>query len=67
MNINYVDLYSNRNETKSYQSVVLCSPELVYGETYVVYSGGSSTGTIKDGLYSGGIHTEGTQITTFTV
>jgi hypothetical protein len=53
--------------TKAYQSVVLCSPELVNGSTYVVYSGGSSTGTVTDGLYSGGTYTGGTQITSFTI
>lgn len=53
--------------TKSYQSVVLCLSELEYGETYVVYSGGSSTGSTTDGLYSGGTFTPGTQITTFTI
>jgi hypothetical protein len=39
---------------KAYQSVVLSSPELKNGSTYIVYSGGSSTGTVTDGLYSGG-------------
>jgi hypothetical protein len=53
--------------TKAYQSVVLCSPELKNGSTYIVYSGGSSTGTVTDGLYSGGIYTSGTQITSFTI
>jgi hypothetical protein len=52
---------------KTYQSVVLCSSELEKGSTYVVYSGGNSTGTYDDGLYSGGTYTEGTQITSFTV
>ena len=51
--------------TKAYQSVVLSSPELKNGSTYVVYSGGSSTGTVTDGLYSGGTYTAGTQITSF--
>jgi hypothetical protein len=53
--------------TKAYQSVVLCSPELEKGETYMVYTGGSSTGAIADGLYSGGIYTAGTQVTSFTI
>ncbi|WAI01764.1 carbohydrate-binding domain-containing protein [Methanogenium organophilum] len=53
--------------TKAYQSVVFCSAELQDGVTYVVYSGGSSTGTAADGLYSGGTYTPGTEITTFTV
>jgi len=53
--------------TKAYQSIVLCSPELKNGSTYIVYSGGSSTGTATDGLYSSGIYTAGTQITSFTI
>jgi hypothetical protein len=53
--------------TKVYQSVVLCSPELKNGTTYLVYTGGSSTGTVTDGLYSGGTYTAGTQITSFTI
>jgi len=53
--------------TKAYQSVVLGSPELKNGSTYIVYSGGSSTGTVTDGLYSGGTYTAGTQITSFTI
>jgi len=53
--------------TKAYQSVVLCSPELKNGSTYIVYSGGSSTGTVIDGLYSDGIYTSGTQVTSFTI
>jgi hypothetical protein len=52
---------------KAYESVVLCSPELKYGSTYVVYSGGRSTGTVTDGLYSGGTYSGGTQITSFTI
>jgi len=53
--------------TKEYQSVLLSSPELQNGSTYVVYSGGSSTGTVTDGLYSGGTYTAGTQVTSFTI
>ncbi|MDY6950408.1 MAG: carbohydrate-binding domain-containing protein [Thermodesulfobacteriota bacterium] len=53
--------------TKAYQSVVLCSPELKNGSTYIVYSGGRSTGTATDGLYSGGTYFGGTQVTTFTI
>lgn len=53
--------------TKAYQSVVLCSPELENGASYVVYTGGSSTGTVVDGLYSGGTYTGGTQSDGFTI
>ena len=53
--------------TKAYQSVVLSSPELENGETYVVYAGGSSSGAAADGLYSGGTYRGGTQVTSFTI
>ena len=53
--------------TKEYQSVVLSSPELENGSTYAVYSGGSSTGTVTDSLYSGGTYTAGTQVVEFTI
>lgn len=53
--------------TKTYQSIVLCSPDLEKGGTYVVYTGGRSTGSVTDGLYSGGIYTPGTEITSFTI
>ncbi len=53
--------------SKQTQSVVLCSAELKNGETYTVYTGGSSTGTLKDGLYSGGAYSGGTQYTSFTI
>jgi hypothetical protein len=53
--------------TKAYQSIVLSSPKLNNGSTYVVYSGGSSTGTVTDGLYSGGTYTAGTQVASFTI
>jgi hypothetical protein len=53
--------------TKTYQSVVLSSPELKNGSTYIVYTGGSATGEAIDGLYSGGTYTEGTQIESFTI
>ena len=47
---------------KAYQSVVLCTADIESGTTYVVYSGGSSTGTEADGLYTGGTYTAGTEL-----
>ena len=52
---------------EAYQSVVFCSPELENGETYIAYTGGSSTGTVTDGLYSGGIYTAGAKVASFTI
>lgn len=53
--------------TKTYQSVVLCSPDLKKGSTCTIYSGGNSTGTATDGLYSGGTYTPGTEVESVTV
>lgn len=52
---------------KAYQSVVVASPLLKSGSTYTIYSGGRSTGTPVDGLYSGGTYTPGTQVAQFRV
>jgi hypothetical protein len=53
--------------TKRYQSIVFSMPNLSLGSTYDVYIGGSHTGTVKDGLYSGGTYTPGTKYTSFTI
>ena len=53
--------------TNSYQSIAFSSTELENGETYNVYYGGSSTGTVTDGLYEGGTYTSGTKYTDFTI
>lgn len=53
--------------TKTYQSVLLSSPELENGSTYVIYTGGSSTGTVADSLYAGGTYSAGTQIASLTI
>ena len=53
--------------SKVYQTIVLSSPKLVNGSTYVVYSGGSATGTVSDGLYSDGTYTPGVENSSFTI
>ncbi|MEN6424504.1 MAG: carbohydrate-binding domain-containing protein [Phycisphaerales bacterium] len=53
--------------TKTYQTVVFSSSALQKGASYDVYYGGSSTGTILDGLYAGGAYTDGTKYTSFTI
>lgn len=53
--------------TKSYQSVVLSSPELANGATYTLYTGGTSNGAAVNGLYSGGTYSAGTQVASFTI
>jgi len=53
--------------TKEYQSVLISSPELQEGENYVLYTGGSSSGTSVDGLITNGDYTPGTQAASFTI
>jgi hypothetical protein len=52
--------------TKTFQSIVFTSPTLTTG-SYNLYLGGSSTGTVTHGLYTGGTYTPGTKYTTFTI
>ena len=48
-----------------YSSVLVSSSDLMTGTNYRVYTGGSSTGTEQDGLYTGGTYSGGTLWTTF--
>jgi hypothetical protein len=52
---------------KRYQTVVLSSPLITQASGYSLYVGGSSTGTEKDGLFSGGTYYGGTRKATFDV
>lgn len=52
---------------KPYQSVVISSPELKKDASYTLYSGGTSTGTVTDGLYKDGVYEGGTEIVSFTI
>lgn len=52
---------------KKYQSVSFSSSDLQKGETYDVYYGGSSTGSLNDGLYKDGTYTPGTKYSSFTI
>jgi len=53
--------------TRIYQSFTFSSPELKEGETYTVYYGGSSTGTVTDGLYQNGNYLDGVKYTELTI
>lgn len=53
--------------TKEFQLFVFSSPALQMNTTYVVYVGGTSTGTITNGVYSDGTYTPGTQIASLEV
>lgn len=50
---------------KNYQNVVISSPDLTKDASYVIYSGGTSTGKAVDGLYTGGTYSGGTKFVTF--
>jgi hypothetical protein len=52
--------------TKAYRSIVVSSPDLENGATYLVYTGGSTTGTVTDGLVSGGSYSGGTEVASLT-
>jgi hypothetical protein len=52
---------------KEFQSVVISTPALANGGSYVIYSGGSADGTQVDGLYTGGSYTPGSEAASFTV
>jgi hypothetical protein len=52
---------------KTYQSIEVTMPSFITGSQYTVYTGGSSTGTLTDGLYEGGSYTPGTKYTSFTI
>ena len=47
---------------KDFQLFVFSSAALQMNSTYVVYVGGTSTGTVTNGVYSDGTYTPGTQI-----
>ncbi|WP_066048529.1 carbohydrate-binding domain-containing protein [Robertmurraya korlensis] len=52
---------------KDYQSLYISSPDLVNGSSYTLFSGGSSTGTERNGLYTGSEYTVGTKVVEFTI
>ncbi|MFC9710772.1 carbohydrate-binding domain-containing protein [Paenibacillus sp. NPDC056933] len=50
---------------KDYQTLVVSSPDLKKDGSYVIYSGGTSTGTAVDGLYTDGTYSGGTKVVAF--
>ena len=52
---------------KNYQSLAFSSPNLQTGTSYQVYTGGSSTGDMADGLYENGAYSGGSKIADLTV
>lgn len=52
--------------SKTYQSVIISSPNLQSNTKYTVYSGGTSTGNETDGLYIDGSASGGSEVGSFT-
>ena len=52
--------------SKTYQSVIISSPNLQSNTKYTVYSGGTSTGNETDGLYTDGSSSGGSEACNFT-
>lgn len=52
---------------KEIQSILFSSPEIMDEETYLIYTGGSASGEIMDGLYSNGNYEPGNQVDSFVV
>jgi len=52
---------------KEYQSVLISNPELEIGESYSLFTGGSSSGEIENNLYLNGTYQPGTELTQLTV
>lgn len=52
---------------KEYQAVFISSPNLKKDSSYILYSGGTSSGSEKDGLYSDGEYKDGTKVVEFTI
>lgn len=51
---------------RTYSSILFSSSALVAGASYKIYTAGTCTGTLKDGIYAGGTYSGGTLKTTFT-
>ncbi|WP_180327369.1 carbohydrate-binding domain-containing protein [Labilibaculum manganireducens] len=52
---------------KSFQSLVVSSPDLKKGTTYNIYQDGSSTGSEENGLYTNGTYTAGSKYSSFSI
>lgn len=52
---------------KAFDNLVICTLDLKKGESYTLYTGGSSTGQSENGFYSGGEYSGGTALCTVTI
>ncbi|WP_052353865.1 carbohydrate-binding domain-containing protein [Neobacillus jeddahensis] len=53
--------------SKDYQTFFISSPDLKKDQSYTLYSGGTATGTEKDGLFTDGDYQGGTKVVDFTI
>lgn len=53
--------------TREYQSIAFSSSQIVNGDTYEIYLGGSSSGTSTGSLFQDGTYTPGAKYASFTV
>lgn len=51
--------------SKSYQTVVISTPEIKKGKSYKIYTGATHSGKAVDGLYSEGSYTGGNELVSF--
>jgi hypothetical protein len=61
--VGILDFVPNR----TFAALAFSAADLEEGETYDVFTGGTATGTLTDGLYQGGIYTPGTYVGDSTV
>ncbi len=52
---------------KEYQSILISTPAIANGATLDLYYGGTSTGSLVDGLYTGGSYSGGTLVTSLDI
>lgn len=52
---------------KDYQSLYISSPDFAKDSSYTLYTGGSSTGTETNGLFTNGEYSGGTKVIDFTI
>ncbi|MGM9988975.1 MAG: carbohydrate-binding domain-containing protein [Bacillaceae bacterium] len=55
------DVIASFKSTKAFKTIIISSDKLTKG-TYTLYSGGSTTGTLKYGIYYNGTYTKGSQL-----
>lgn len=53
--------------SKNYQTIVISSPNLKKDSTYTLYSGGTSSGSVSNGLYDDGKYQGGTKVVQFEI